>query len=433
MSRITRHAFPSLTMTSQPKSAITSLPRNIWVLTLVSYFNDVSSEMLASLLPLFLFNVLGAPTSIIGLIEGIIETTAGLLKIFFGWLSDRLGERKWLAVAGYALSTLSKPLLFFADSWLWVLGARFGDRAGKGLRTAPRDALLADSVNEKNRGLAFGLHRAGDTAGAATGLLVALVVVWVTQKNSLELTRPTFNTLVLLNIIPAALAVLGLALGVRETTKDGQRVTGHASRIHDPHSESPSARTQFDSRFKIFLIIIVLFALGNSSDAFLILRAQTVGLPVLGVLGMMLTFNVIYTLLSGPAGALSDKVGRRQLIVGGWCLYGLIYLGFARVTAGWQAWGLMAVYGIYYALTEGVAKAYVADLVRAEQRGTAYGLFNAVIGLTALPASLIAGVLWQGAFSWKGFGPAAPFYFGAALAILASTLLIWSVPAKPSG
>lgn len=418
-------------MNSTPKSPLASLPRNIWVLTLVSYFNDVSSEMLASLLPLFLFNVLGAPTSIIGLIEGVIETTAGLLKIFFGWLSDRRGERKWLAVAGYALSTLSKPLLFFADSWLWVLGARFGDRAGKGLRTAPRDALMADSVDEKNRGLAFGLHRAGDTAGAATGLLVALVVVWVTQRNSLELTRLTFNTLVLLNIIPAALAVLALALGVREKRPQEKR-QGNTS-PPKPHSDMPSTQNQFDSRFKIFLIIIVLFALGNSSDAFLILRAQTVGLPVLGVLGMMLTFNVIYALLSGPAGALSDKVGRRQLIVAGWCVYGLIYLGFARVTAGWQAWGLMAVYGIYYALTEGVARAYVADLVRAEQRGTAYGLFNAVIGLTALPASLIAGVLWQGAFGWKGFGPAAPFYFGAALAILASALLIWSVPAKPSG
>jgi MFS family permease len=413
-------------MNSTPKSQLTSLPRNVWVLTLVSYFNDVSSEMLASLLPLFLFNVLGAPTSIIGLIEGIIETAAGLLKIFFGWLSDRLGERKWLAVAGYALSTLSKPLLFFADSWVWVLGARFGDRAGKGLRTAPRDALMADSVDEKSRGLAFGLHRAGDTAGAATGLVVALIVVWVTQRNSLELTRPTFNTLVLLNIIPATLAVLGLALGVREKRQKNASPP-------QPRSDTSSPRTQLDARFKLFLIIVVLFALGNSSDAFLILRAQTVGLPVLGVLGMMLTFNVIYALLSGPAGALSDKIGRRQLIVGGWCTYGLIYLGFARVTAGWQAWGLMAVYGIYYALTEGVARAYVADLVPTEQRGTAYGLFNAVIGLTALPASLMAGILWQGAFGWKGFGPAAPFYFGAALAILASALLIWSASAKPSG
>jgi MFS family permease len=404
---------------STRKSGLASLPRNVWVVTLTSFLTDISSEMLTNLLPLFLFNVLGAKTNVIGLIEGTAETTASVLKVFSGWLSDRLGQRKWLAVGGYALSAFSKPFLFFANSWGWVLGVRFGDRLGKGLRTAPRDALVADSIDEKQRGLAFGLHRAGDTAGAVVGLLVALGVVWFVQRADLTLERSTFHTLVLFSIIPAALAVIGLALGARETPIPAERRAARAPSF---------SLAAFDARFKFFLFIVVLFTLGNSSDAFLILRAQAAGLPVLGVLGMMITFNAVYTLVSGPAGALSDRVGRRRLIVGGWAVYGLIYLGFARVTVGWQAWALMAVYGIYYGLTEGVAKALVADLVPAEKRGTAYGLFNAAIGLTAFPASFIAGILWQGAFGWNGFGPGAPFYFGAVMALLACALLVCALP-----
>ena len=404
---------------STRKSGLASLPRNVWVVTLTSFLTDISSEMLTNLLPLFLFNVLGAKTNVIGLIEGTAETTASVLKVFSGWLSDRLGQRKWLAVGGYALSAFSKPFLFFANSWGWVLGVRFGDRLGKGLRTAPRDALVADSIDEKQRGLAFGLHRAGDTAGAVVGLLVALGVVWFVQRADLTLERSTFHTLVLFSIIPAALAVIGLALGARETPIPAERRAARAPSF---------SLAAFDARFKFFLFIVVLFTLGNSSDAFLILRAQAAGLPVLGVLGMMITFNAVYTLVSGPAGALSDRVGRRRLIVGGWAVYGLIYLGFARVTVGWQAWALMAVYGIYYGLTEGVAKALVADLVPAEKRGTAYGLFNAAIGLTAFPASFIAGILWQGAFGWNGFGPGAPFYFGAVMALLACALMVFALP-----
>lgn len=402
-------------------SGLASLPRNVWVVTLTSFLTDVSSEMLSNLLPLFLFNVLGVKTNVIGLVEGIAETTASVLKVFSGWLSDRLGQRKWLAVSGYALSAFSKPFLFFANSWEWVLGVRFGDRLGKGIRTAPRDALVADSIDEKQRGLAFGLHRAGDTAGAVVGLLIAFGVVWFVQRADLRLELSTFRTLVLFSIIPAALAVIGLVLGAQETVIPAERRAARAPSF---------SLAAFDARFKLFLFVVVLFTLGNSSDAFLILRAQAAGLPVLGVLGMMITFNAVYTLVSGPAGALSDRVGRRRLIVGGWAVYGLIYLGFARVTAGWQAWALMAVYGIYYGLTEGVAKALVADLVPAEKRGTAYGLFNAAIGLTAFPASFIAGILWQGAFGWNGFGPGAPFYFGAVMALLACALMWFALPER---
>jgi MFS family permease len=420
-SAATQHVSPSGDLANTPpeeqKAGLRDLPRNVWVVTATSFLTDVSSEMIINLIPLFLANVLGVRTGVIGLIEGVAETTASLLKVFSGWLSDRLGQRKWLTVAGYSLSTLAKPFLYFATTWGWVLGVRFADRVGKGIRTAPRDALVADSIHPRQRGLAFGLHRAGDTAGAVVGLLMALAVVWTAQGGSLALARPTFQTVVLLSIIPAALAVLVLALGAQ----DVPITTGERRR--------PSLSLwEFDARFKGFLFIIIIFTLGNSSDAFLILRAQERGLSVLGVMGMLVTFNLVYTLVSGPAGALSDRIGRRRLIVGGWLAYGLIYLGFGLAGVAWHVWALFALYGIYYGMTEGTARAMVADLVRPDQRGTAYGVYNAAVGLTAFPASLIAGLLWQGVGGWPGFGPGAPFFFGAALATVAVVLLVLWLP-----
>ncbi len=399
-----------------------ALPRNVWVVSATSFLTDISSEMILNLLPLFLANVLGVKTGLIGLIEGLAETTASLMKIFSGWLSDQLGERKWLTVAGYSLSTVAKPFLYFAHSWAWVLGVRFVDRLGKGIRTAPRDALIADSISEDQRGLSYGIHRAGDTAGAFIGLLIALGVVWAYQSSQATLQQTTFRTVVLLSIVPAALAVLVLVFGAQDIPIQAK---GEKSR---PPSLSLKG---FEARFKGFLLIVVVFTLGNSSDAFLILRAQERGLSVLQVMGMLLTFNLIYTLVSGPAGALSDRIGRRVLIVGGWLVYGLIYLGFALAGAGWQVWTLYGIYGIYYGLTEGVAKAFVADIVPPERRGTAFGVYNAAIGLTAFPASFVAGLLWQGAGSWPGFGAAAPFYFGAALALTAVLLLTLWLPSLP--
>ncbi len=384
-----------------------SLPRNVWVLTATSFLTDISSEMLANLMPLFLANVLGARMSVIGLIDGIAETTASLLKLYSGALSDKLGSRKWLTVAGYAFSTLAKPFLYFASTWGWVLGVRFADRIGKGIRTAPRDALLAASINEKQRGLAFGLHRTGDTAGAFTGLAIATLVIYLTQAGTAQLTRATFQTIVLVSIIPALLAVLVLALFARE-------VVGQAK-----VSAPTLSLNGLDSRFKLFLLAAILFTLGNSSDAFIILLGQERGLSVLQVMGMLLTFNAVYTIFAGPLGALSDKIGRRKLILGGWLAYAMVYLGFAFSQVGAQVWVLFGLYGIYYAATEGTAKAFVADLVPAERLGTAYGLYNAAIALTALPASLTAGILWQGIGSWDGFGPSAPFIFGAGMAFLA--------------
>jgi MFS family permease len=397
------------------KSAIRKLHPNIWIVTVTSFLTDISSEMLVYLVPLFLSNVLGVRTVVIGLIDGVAETTASLVKIYSGALSDKLGKRKWLAVLGYGLSAIAKPFLYFANTWGWVFGVRFSDRVGKGIRTAPRDALVAASTDEKNRGLAFGLHRAGDTAGAFLGIAIAALIIWLTQTNDALLSVKTFRIAVLASIVPAVLAVIVLALGAKDLT-----VTGKGS---DPKQTDAGA---ISPRFKAFLAIMVLFTLGNSSDSFIVLRAQERGLSVLQTMGMLMTFTAIYTIFSGPLGALSDKVGRRKLMIGGWLAYGLVYLGFALAGTGWQIWMLFGFYGLYYAATEGTAKAFVADLVPDSQRGTAYGLFNAAIGLTALPASVIAGLLWQGVGTWTGFGASAPFLFGACLSLMAG-ILLWRI------
>lgn len=395
-----------------PQKNKIKLHPNIWVVTVTSFLTDISSEMLVYLIPLFLANALGVRMAFIGLIDGVAETTASLLKIYSGALSDKLGKRKWLAVAGYAISTIAKPFLYIANSWTAVLGVRFADRVGKGIRTAPRDALVAASVEQENRGYAFGLHRAGDTAGAFLGIGIAALIIWLTQANANLLSVNTFRIAVLASVIPAVLAVVALAFGATDLTQ----------------SKAAAERKKFsfkeiDARFKAFLFIVVLFTLGNSSDSFIILRAQERGLSVLQTMLMMMTFAAVYTLLSSPLGKLSDKVGRRKLIIGGWLAYALVYLGFALADSGWHIWLLFGLYGIYYAATEGVAKALVADLIPEDQRGAAYGWFNAAIGITALPASLLAGILWQGLGAWSGFGASAPFFFGAALALISSALL----------
>lgn len=393
-----------------------TLPRNVWATSLTSFFMDISSEMVINLLPLFLANVLGLKTNLIGLIEGVAEATSSLLKIFSGWLSDRLRMRKGLAVAGYAISALAKPFFYMANSWGLVAAARWGDRVGKGIRTAPRDALIADSIKPAQRGLAFGFQRAADTAGAMCGLLVALGVVWLAQANTLALSADTFRTIVLISLIPAVLAVLALAVGAQETPVTGQRAA------------PKFAFRSLGWPFMAFMLIISLFELGNSSDAFLILRAQERGLSVTGVLGMLVTFNLIYTLISTPAGSLSDRIDRRWVIGGGWLAYAAIYLGFGLAQSGWQIWLLYAFYGLYYGLAYGTTKALIADLVPSIWLGTAYGTYNALMGVLDLLASVIAGVLWQGFGSWSGFGASAPFLFGAATALLAGLLLIFWLP-----
>ena len=393
-------------------SKLRDLPRNVWAVSFTSFFNDISSEMILNILPLFLFNVLGVRTNVIGLIEGVAEASASLLKVFSGWLSDKLRGRKWIAVAGYAISTLSKPFFYIADSWGLVAGVRWADRLGKGIRTAPRDALVADSIKPSQRGLAFGFHRAADTGGAMLGILIAALVVWLTQSNSQQLGETTFRTVVLIRLVPAVLGVLSLISGARDVANRGKR-------------ETPKITYKgLGKPFLIFLLIVGLFDLGNSSDAFLVLRAQERGMSVLSILLMLASFNLVYALVSTPAGSLSDRVGRRKVIIGGWLVYGAIYLGFALAQQPWHMWALFILYGVYYGLAYGTAKAMVADLVSPDLRGTAYGTYNAVLGILDFPASLIAGILWSGLGRWAGLGPSAPFYFGAAMALLAAILMI---------
>lgn len=395
---------------------VKGLPRNVWAVSLTSFFMDISSEMVINILPLFLSNVLGVKTNIIGVIEGVAEATASILKVFSGWISDKLRGRKWIAVAGYAISALSKPFFYIANSWGVVAGVRWADRLGKGIRTAPRDALVADSIKPEQRGLAFGFHRAADTGGAVIGLLIATLAVWLAQSSSQQLGANTFRTVVLISLVPAFLAVLSLALGAVDIKKKEE--------VAIPKITLKG----LGKPFLTFLLIVGLFDLGNSSDAFLVLRAQERGMSVIGILIMLATFNLVYTLISTPAGSLSDRIGRRKVIIGGWLVYGFIYLGFALAQQPWHIWVLYMTYGLYYGMAYGTAKAMVADLVPAAVRGTAYGTYNAVLGIIDFPASLIAGLLWQGVGAWEGFGPSAPFLFGGILAFLAAILMFFWRP-----
>jgi MFS family permease len=391
---------------------------NIFFLGLVSFLTDVSSEMIFTLLPLFLANVLGVKTTVIGLIEGVADSTATLLKIASGWFSDRVGKRKLFALLGYGLSTLAKPLMYFATAWGMVLGVRFADRVGKGIRTSPRDALVADSTLATERGKSFGFHRAMDTLGAVVGLGVAALVVFLLQREAITLTRATYQWLVLVGVVPAALAVLLLLFFVTER-RNGASPRKDAS---GGEERELSGDKTFSLQFKIFLMIIIIFTLGNSSDAFLILRAQNLGASTFYILIMLVLFNAVYALAALPAGMLSDRLGRRGVIAWGWGIYALVYLGFGLSSAAWQVWLLFAVYGLYYGATEGTARALVADLVAARRRGTAYGLYHGAVGITTLPASLIAGWLWD------AFNPAAPFLFGAGLAGIATMALVLLIP-----
>jgi len=381
--------------------------------------------MIFNVLPLFLLNVLKVSTPIIGLVEGIAEGTASLFKLVSGWLSDRLGRRKSLTVFGYALSTVSKPFLYIASSWGVVLAVRFIDRVGKGVRDAPRDALVADSTSPNERGRNFGFHRGMDTAGAVLGIALAALVVYLMEREGLQLTWHAFRALVLSGIGPAVLAVLILLFFVREKKRGAQRKSGEPV-APQPISEAP-AKTTLDRRFKLFLVMMVLFTLGNSSDAFLILRAQNLNFSVFWVLILFVAFNMVYALAAMPAGVVSDKLGRKRVIVVGWTIYALSYLGLGLASAKWEVWLLFALYGLYYGISEGVTRAFVSDLVPLERRGTAYGWYHTAVGISLLPASVIAGLLWQ------YLSPAATFYFGAGMAGAAMLGLALFIREKSSG
>lgn len=378
------------------------LSRNVIILGFVSLLNDTASEMIYPLLPVFLTSVLGAGPAALGMIEGIAESTASFLKLYSGYLSDRVKRRKQWVVAGYAISNIIRPLIALAGSWVQVLALRFSDRVGKGLRTSPRDALIADSTPESSRGTAYGFHRAMDHAGAIVGPLLATVLLLVLHDR--------IASVFLLSFIPGTLAVLLLVLGLREreAALPPDRSGGFSAR---------SAWAEMPSGFRHYLLIILLFTLGNSTDAFLLLRAQSLGVPVALLPAIWVALHTVKMAISVPGGMLSDRLGRKQVIVAGWIVYSLVYAGFGAARELWHAWALFTVYGVYFGLTEGVEKALVADLAPAHLRGSAFGLYHLTVGLGALPASLLFGLIWQ-----RSGAPAA-FAFGAVLALLSSVLL----------
>lgn len=377
--------------------------QNVFTLSVVSFLNDIGGETIKRMIPLFLTNVLGTPLSTVGLIEGVGEAIPQVFQPLSGFVSDKLRRRKPFILFGQFLRSLM-VLLVFASSWPKVLMIRFLDRSGKGITNAPRDALLSLSAEDGTRGRAFGLNRAFDNAGAVIGLTLAGLIVLFYQRGGVFLERETFLKIVLL---AAPLFLTAFAL-ISLFVKDKEEMRG--SFVSFPK--------RLSKKYYYFLFISFLFTLGNFSDGFLVLRAQNVGTNLAGVFFLIAFYNLVSSLVSLPAGSFSDKVGRRKILIFGWGLYGLTYLGFGLLTSAKATVFLFLFYGIYFGLTEGVAKALVADLVGEEKRGMAFGLYNMAIGLTLFPASLIAGVLWQ------TVSPSAPFYFGAAMAGLASLGLL---------
>jgi MFS family permease len=392
------------------------ITRNVVALGIVSLLTDISSEMLVYLIPLFLANVLLASPSIIGVIEGIAESTAALLKLASGVISDRIRRRRVLVGIGYGSSVLAKALYLLATAWPIVLLARVGDRVGKGIRTSPRDALIADSTPPEARGVAFGLHRALDTAGAVVGVAVALLVVASSQGSALDLGADTFRLLVLVALVPGVLAVVAIVVGVRDVRKPSPQTDELAATL------MPRASwREFPMAFWVFVVASGLFALGNSSDAFLSLRSQQLGVDVRDLLVAIIGFNVANAVVSWPVGALSDRISRRALVAVAWTIYAVAYAGFAMAGSAASVHLLWILYGTYYGVNEAVGRALVADLAPTDLRATGYGVVNAVVGVLVLPASIIAGLLWD------RLAPGAPFWFGAACAAVALALLVVGV------
>lgn len=391
------------------------LPRNVVAIGLVSLLNDASSEIIYPLLPVFLASSLGASAGVIGMIEGLAESISSLLKLFAGYLSDRIGKRKFLVVAGYSLASFVRPLLAFAHTWTQVLAIRLTDRVGKGIRTAPRDAMIADTVRIEQRGLAFGFHRAMDHAGAVIGPLVGYVLVVLFVVNRQSPTTSEFSRIFIVASVPALIAVLVAVFFMRESPVH----------VQEGAQMAKLSLRGFDSNFKRFLLVLALFTLSNSSDSFLILRARDSGVSIAMVPLLWAAHHGTKVLSSLYGGDLSDRLGRKRLIVSGWLLYAAVYAGFAFATNTASLWILFLIYGIYFGLAEGAEKALVADLVRPDQRGTAYGLYNLAFGVTVFPASLLMGIIWD----WKG--PAVAFLVSAVMGATAAVLLLIFVRPHP--
>jgi MFS family permease len=406
-SKAAKPSNPSGSVAAPPRpriaaSVFTGLSRSTIIIGFVSFLSDISGEMIYPILPIFLTETLGAPATVVGLIEGIAIGTSNAIGGLSGWISDRLGRRKPVAFAGYLLTALTRPIMVVAQAWPMVLGARFAERFGKGIRNAPRDALLAESTDAQHRGRAFGFERAMDSAGAVIGPLVALALVSFGAR-----------TIFLLSGIPALLAAL-LLLAVREKR---ERVVAGTSKL----TFSLAGTTR---EYKRLLLITTVFGLANSANAFLILRAGQLGLATGATILAYTLYNVVSTLTAMPAGVASDRFGRRNLLLIGFAVYAISYLGFALATSAWMVWPLFALYGLYPALTEGVGKAMAVDTAGEAGRATAIGVYATVNGVTQIAASYIGGVLWDRVSS------TATFYFGAALATLAVVMMLLLLPSR---
>ncbi|MGQ9499916.1 MAG: MFS transporter [Dissulfurimicrobium sp.] len=376
--------------------------KNVVITGLVSFFMDASSEMVYPLVPLFLANVLGVDKAIIGLIEGIAESTASILRVFSGWLSDRIGSRKWLMAVGYGLAVLSRPIIALSQSWRGILTSRFIDRLGKGIRTAPRDAILAESTEKAYLARAFSLHRSMDTIGAVVGPLTAFFMLRFFQNN--------YRLVFWASIIPGVIAVLLIVFFITEKEK---------KKAKTPAAERPYFTLRhFNWRFRLFIVIVAIFAFGNSSDAFLMLKAGQAGVKPTLIPIIYLTFNLVYAFSAIPAGIAADRFGKKRIILAGFIVFALIYYGFAVTGDAYMVWLLFAIYGIFMGLTEGVQKAYLATIISPDFKATAFGVYNTVIGLAMLPASIIGGWLWDNVSS------SATFYFGSVMAAISASLFL---------
>jgi len=400
------HKTPEIAPMNKSPEEDKGLGRNVVALGWVAFFGGLAQDMIQPILPIFYTSVLGLSKEFIGLIEGALTTVVSLMKIGAGYLSDALGVRKAIVFIGYAFSAAARFLLGFAGNGLAALGLRSTDGIGKGLKDAPRDALVAGSAGNRKLGFAFGVQRTLDTLGSAVGPLIAygLLRLWVDHANK-------YREVFWVAGVVAALPLLIIGLWVKERKQPVNKQAISVKVLRGP--------------FAGFLVVMLIFTLGNSSDAFLILRANDVGIPPVVIPLIIAAFNLVSALAAIPAGKLSDRIGRRKAITIGWAIYAVTYMGFALVKAPWMVWGLYMLYGLYYAFTEGSGKAMVAELVPEANRGAAYGLYNASIGVMALPASLIAGALWQRVSS------AAPFAFGAIVALIAF-IALWFIPEKIS-
>ncbi len=385
------------------------LPRNVLALSLVSLLNDTSSEIIYPLMPAFLALTLGASPFAIGLIEGFAESISSILKLFSGYLSDRFDTRKWPVFFGYSLAAVTRPILALVTSWPQVLGVRIADRVGKGIRGAPRDALIASSVPIAERGFAFGFNRAADNLGAVIGPILAFILLSIFATNQDFPTAGEYQRVFLFASVPVILGLFVVLFYVRDEKRNENGVSPHPVKL---------SLAGFDSNFKRLLVVVAVFTLSNSTDAFLLLRAQQTGIhpAILPLLWVVLHVSKVGSSLIG--GDLSDRIGRKKLIMSGWIVYALVYCGFAFVDAQWQTWVLFIIYGTYFGMTEGVEKALVADLVPEKLRGTAYGLYNLAFGITVFPASLLFGLIWN------QYGSATAFFISSGVSVLAALMLL---------